>query len=190
MRRLKQTILILVFMSTIAGVAQNNYTEESVKSALKQGFVEFVNDVRPAYTKGDTYLNFKQKALLGTVNPGNYTLPPVPAEGENLLQKAYQFLAANYSSKQLLEKADYKTYGNAIMYIQNYSKNKGNDISDAETALFGGNDQLLNNNALLSGSRGACRWWQLHCHLNQIFGNSGGSQLIQAIVTIIIILLL
>lgn len=176
-------------MSTIAGVAQKGYTEESVKTALKQGFVEFVNDVRPAYTKGDTYLNFKQKALLGTVNPGNYTLPPVPAEGENLLQKAYQFLAANYSSKQLLEKADYKTYGRAIMYIQNYSKNRGNDVSDAETALFGGNDQLLNNNALLNGSRGACRWWQLHCHINQIFG-AVGSQVLQIIIDVIIILIL
>ncbi|WP_432410444.1 hypothetical protein [Rasiella sp. SM2506] len=190
MRSLKQTVIILIFLSTVVGLAQKSYTEESVKTALKQGFVEFVDDVRPAYSKGDTYLNFKQKALLGKVKPTSYILPPVPVEGEDLLKKAYQFLAANYSSKQLLENADYKVYGKAIMFIHNYSKNNNREVSDGEIALFGGNEQLLDDNTLIASSRGVCKWWQLSCHLNQIFGNGGGGQILQIIIDLIIILIL
>ena len=190
MKRLKQTLLIIVFMSSLVGVAQKNYTEASVKDALKQGFAEFVDNLRPAYSNGDTYREFKDKVFFGVVNPPNYTLPPVPAEGENLLQKAYQFLVANYSSRQLLEKADYKTFGKAILYINNYSNNNNKSVQDAEVALFGGNSQLISNNALLSNTRGVCKWWQLWCHLDQIFGGGGAGQLLQAIVQFIIILIL
>lgn len=185
MKRLKQTLLIIVFMSSLVGVAQKSHTEASVKDALKQGFAEFVDNLRPAYSNGDTYKEFKDKVFFGVVNPPNYTLPPVPAEGENLLRKGYQFLVANYSSRQLLEKADYKTFGKAILYINNYSNNNNKSVQDAEVALFGGNSQLMNNNALLTSNRGVCKWWELWCHLDQIFGGGNGQTILVWIINLI-----
>lgn len=190
MRSLKISILFLFFVSSFVAQAQQNLTKSSVTAALKQGFVEFVENVRPFYSTGDTYINFKEKALLGVTKPGTYTLPPVPVEGEDLLSKAYQFLAASYTSRQLLEQADYKAYGKAVLYINNYTKSRNKSIGDAEVALFGGNEQLLNNNPLIGTARGACKWWQLWCHLDQIFGNGGGGQIIQILIDLIVIILL
>ncbi len=189
MKSLKKTILILVLMSTVVGLAQKKYTEESVKSALKQGFVAFVDNVRPAYTRGDTYNEFKKKVFFGDVVLPNYTLPPVPTEGENLLSKSYQLLVANYTSKEMLDNVDYKTFGKAVLFINDYSKDQNKSVLDAEIALFGNNGQLLNNNSLLNSTRGKCKWWQLWCHLNQIFGNGGGAQILQAIIVLIITIL-
>lgn len=177
-------------MSSLVGVAQKNYTEASVRDALKQGFVEFVDNLRPAYKKGDSYNEFKDKVFFGMVKPPNYTLPPVPVEGEDLLKKGYQFLVANYNTSQLLTKADYKTYGKAVLFINNYSKTKNKSVFDAETALFGGNSQLLDNNSLLTSTRGKCKWWQLWCHVEQVFGGAAAGQILQIIIDYIIILIL
>ncbi|HIB47789.1 MAG TPA: hypothetical protein EYN07_04270 [Flavobacteriaceae bacterium] len=189
MKKIKQILLILLFMGSLTGVAQKNYTKESVKVALKQSYVDFVNIVRPAFTRGDSYKEFKDKVFYGVVKPPNHTLPPIPVEGEALLQKAYQSLNANYSTQQLLEKADYKTYGRALIYVDNYTKNNSKSVMDAEIALFGGNSDLLYNNSLVRGTD-KCKWWQLWCHLNQVFGSSGGAQILQAIIDIILIIIL
>ena len=189
MRSLKLSIIILLFMSSFVGHTQQNPTKSSVTTALKQGFVQFVENVRPFYSTGDSYVDFKEKALLGVTTSGTYILPPVPSEGEMLLQTAYQFLAAKYTSKQLLAQADYKAYGRAILYINSYSQTQNKSLGDAEIALFGGNGQLLSNNPLISRSPGVCKWWQLWCHIDQIFGPDAGAQIIQAIVNFIISIL-
>ncbi|RDK89091.1 hypothetical protein [Marinirhabdus gelatinilytica] len=184
MRNFKPFLILIFLLSTTYGVAQEKYTEASVTNALKENFVVFVENVRPAYTKGDNYAEFKRGVLVGTSKPPNYTLPPIPIEGENLLKEAYRVLVANYSPNQIMQGSNFKLVGKAVLYINDQTQKKS--VADAEAALFGGNDYLLNNNVILNSSRGECKWWELWCHLNQVFGSGGGAQILQTIVTIII----
>lgn len=167
--------------------AQQSLTESSVKSALVNNFAEFVESVSVFYSSGDTYLQFKKKVLLGSpTQQAKTALPTLPSQGENLLKRAYYYLSNGLGSSAVVNNNDYITFGEAILYLQNFRKNNKCDFETAEVSLFGGNSSILTNNAILKSNKAGCKWWQLWCHLEEIFGSQIGNQILEALVTILL----
>lgn len=160
-----------------------------IQSQLIDGMVSFVESVRPFYSKGDTYQQFKLKVLIGNEVSAKTALPTLPPEGEAMLKKAYEYLSKGYSSATIASKDNGKTIGNATVFMYNYQKENARSSISADVALFGGNQTALENNPLAEASRKKCKWWQLLCHLQNIFGDDGGQQILDQIVIVIIDLL-
>jgi len=153
-----------------------------VQSQLVDGMVSFVESVRPFYAKGDTYQQFKVKVLIGNQTVAIRTaLPVLPKEGEAMLQKAYEYLSKGLTAKGIAAKDNGKTIGEATLFMYNYQKGNSRSSIDADVALFGGNQTALDNNPLTRASRKRCKWWQIRCHLQNIFGDDVGDQITDAL---------
>ena len=158
-----------------------------VQSQLIDAMVSFVESVRPFYTAGDTYQQFKLKVLIGNQTEAAKTaLPTLPPEGEAMLKKAYEYLSNGLTDRGIAGKDNGKTIGESVIFMYNYQKNNSKSSISADVALFGGNQLVLDNNPLAEASRKRCKWWQLLCHLQSIFGDDGGQQVLDAIVIQII----
>ncbi len=188
MKNLKQIIttlaIILFFVGTNQGYGQKKgeITSNQVKEMLIKGFADFVESLRPFYNNGDDLVSFKKKVLLGSTRP--MTLPPITPDGDMMLTNAYNSLKNGLNYNQIIQKGDYKTIGNAILYIDNYMKSNRSNANNAQIALFG--NSFVKNNPLELATRGKCKWWQLSCHLQQIFGENGGQTILNFIIEIII----
>lgn len=186
MKTLKQilSILVITLVSFSNANAQNGkpaLSNQEVQTGLVETFANFVESVKPFYSKGDTYNQFKRKALLGTTDT-KPSLPVIPKEGENMLKKAYSYLSRGFTYSQIIKDGDYKTMGKAVVYISNQAKSKNKSFENTQSIIFG--DDLLINNPF-DATRKKCKWWQLACHLNDIFGDGVGDQIIQLIIIIL-----
>lgn len=112
-------------------------------------------------------------------------LPTLPPEGEAMLQKAYEYLSKGYSATSIASKDNGKTIGNAAVFMYNYQQKNSKSSISTEVALFGGNLKALENNPIADASRKKCKWWQLLCHLQSIFGDDGGTAINNGIVLVI-----
>ncbi len=193
MKNLKNVFSILVLaimmVSSInvnAQKEQTSLTTSEVKTELIKGFAKFVESVRPFYKRGDSYDLFKRKVLLGTTNTRT-ALPTIPSEGEKMLKKAYDYLSKGLYYDQMVANGDYKTIAAAVLYVNNHAKSKNQKFTDSQALLFG--DNILVNNPFDNGNRSGCKWWQLWCHLDSIFGDGNGDVIIDAIIDALIILL-
>ena len=193
MKKLKNVFSILVLTMFMVGSinvngqnGQTSLTSSEVKNELIEGFAKFVESVRPFYRKGDTYKMFKRKVLLGTTNAKS-ALPTIPTEGENMLKKAYEYLSQGLYYDQIITKGDYKTIAAAVLFVHNQSTSKKGKYTDNEAILFG--DNILVNNPFDKANRAGCKWWQLSCILESIFGEGNGDIIIDAIIDAILGLL-
>jgi hypothetical protein len=190
MKKLKTMTLLLFICIGLQVTAQKNssLSKEDVKTELIEGFAKFVESVRPFYQKGDTFQEFKHKVFYGyTASKNTRPTPVLPTEGDAMLKKAYDYLSIGYNYSQMVNIGDYETMGNAVLFYDTEQKKVGSNAkkSDIEATLFGGDSTRLNSNPMLA-NRGGCRWWQLSCHLDSIFGNDGGAAILDTIITIII----
>lgn len=192
------TALAIVFAMNVSAqktTANNSHTlppqqTAQIQSQLVDGMVSFVESVRPFYAKGDTYPQFKLKVLIGNeASAAKTALPTLPPEGEAMLQKAYEYLSQGYSATSIARKDNGKTIGNAAVFMYNYQRENGKSSISADVALFGGNQNALENNPLSNASRKKCKWWQLLCHLQSIFGDDGGQQILDGIIPLLLDLL-
>lgn len=188
--KILKTIAFVLFISLgLQVTAQNrtsksNWTKEEVKQELIDGFASFVESVRPFYQKGDSYAQFLEKVFFGTNNSNNKVIPILPPAGDGLLKKAYDYLSRGYTNSQIISIGNYEAMGNAVLFYDEEQKKIGKnaDRSEIEVALFGGNATILESNSMLA-NRGRCRWYELSCHLDSIFGEGNGNTVMQAILT-------
>jgi len=172
-------VTVNTFAQTLTASKPGSLTTAQIsqgQSELINGMVSFVESVRPFYAKGDSYEEFKYKALVGdttvaikTILPTN---PTITIEGEAMLKRAYLYLSKGYSAVQITKVDNGKTFGEAMVFMYH-----------ADAALFGGNQKTLENNA--KATKGRCKWWQLACHINSIFGETVGPVITEAIGTLI-----
>lgn len=162
-----------------------------VQSQLIDAMISFVESVRPFYTEGDTYQQFKLKVLIGNQTSAARTaLPTLPPEGEAMLKKAYEYLSNRLTDRGIAEQDDGKTIGEALLFTYNYQKDNSKSSISADVALFGGNQLALDNNPLAESSRKKCKWWQVICHLENVINwiNDHGDDVIEAIGIIVSVL--
>ena len=162
-----------------------------VQSQLIDGMISFVESVRPFYTTGDTYQQFKLKVLIGNQTTAARTaLPTLPPEGEAMLKKAYEYLSNGLTNRGIAGKDNGKTIGEALLFTYNYQKDNSKSSISADVALFGGNQLALENNPLAETSKRRCKWWQVICHLENVINwiNDHGDDVIEAVGIIVSIL--
>lgn len=185
MKTIIMILLPLLMLGTQAKAQkQSTYTKGEVKTELIKSFADFVESVKPFYSKGDSYLDFKLKVLIGNPQADKSLLPTLPAEGEALLLKAYNYLKAGYSYTEIINKGDFETMGKAAIFMSDKVKS-GKTETYAEIALFGGNSTALETNPMLPTSKKPCKWYQLWCHLDNVLGEGWGETIIIMIIEII-----
>lgn len=199
MKTLKICIVVILlavtgntFAQTLTASKPGTLTAAQIsqgQSELINGMVSFVESVRPFYAKGDTYEAFKYKALVGdqtvAIKTALPTTPTITIEGEAMLKKAYLYLSKGYSAIKIAKVDNGKTFGEAMVFMYEYhTKNAKSSIS-ADVALFGGNQNALDNNPTAKATKGNCKWWQLACHINSIFGETVGPVITEALGTLI-----
>ena len=174
-------------LNVTAQKSDSSLTQEQVKTGLIESFAKFVEAVRPFYSKGDTYAQFERKVLIGTPVRGTGSggiLPTLPPEGFNMLRKAYEYLSRGLSYAQIVKAGDYEVMGRAAIFVSNQTAS-GVSSYDAGVALFGGNAAALENNPLLAQARGKCKWWQLWCHVDEVFGEGTWNTIMTIIINIL-----
>ncbi|WP_136073160.1 hypothetical protein [Candidatus Ulvibacter alkanivorans] len=191
MKALYKTMLLCTFLFLSVGAHQvtaqsNDFepTKAEVKTALNHAFADFVEAVRPYYTVGQSYNQFKRSLLLGSAS-SRASLPNVPQQGEKMLEKAYNYLKSGYSINRIKKEQNYTTMGNAILYVNQQAQERNRDYIEMEPILFGENSTFPTNNL----REGRCKWWQLWCHLESVFGPEGG-QILSAIIGVIIAIII
>lgn len=142
----------------------------------------FVEGVKTYYKKGTSYEDFT-KSLVGE-GAGKMT-----EEGDAMLKKAYNYLSKGTPQKEIADKDSMIEIAAAAVFISQY--NAKHKTSYGESVLFGNPtlDTFPTNNLMKSNSARKCRWYQVRCHLQSIFGESGGNTLTNALVQFLIGLL-
>lgn len=165
--------LIATVMLSVSGNAQIESKEESRIAAAKT-FVSFKNQLLQAFNNSTDYSSFEKNVC------GKWQNTTV---GRNLLNEAYISLKNKTSDKIIIETYNGITIAKALKFqTDTLEKNPKSNGSE----LFGGpGDGTTGNYNPTSRDGYPCRWWQLSCHLNQIFGDEGGEILMNAIVVII-----
>ncbi len=195
MKKIILSILLVAFWAVgnmnaqqiLIGKELSKEQTKELHRATIEGMVSFVESVRPFYEEGDSYEQFKLKVLIGSGDVNLRTaLPTLPPQGEAMLKKAYGYLSSNASSRNIALQDDGKTFADAYLYTLKYERDNSKSSISGNIALFGGNKSQLENNPLESQTRKKCKWYQLFCHLGNIFGEEGGSAITNAVVTVII----
>lgn len=155
-------LVMLISVNVSAQKQQFSKSEvENVKKNLRKTMNSFVEGVKPYYKDGISYSAFKRN-LIGE----NFV--KITVEGDALLKKSYTYISKNVTSKEILAKDNGEEIAKAYIFTTEY--NKKNNSKNGDFVLFGnptGNtfpDTILNKEA-------PCRWYQLGCWFNHIFGD-------------------
>jgi hypothetical protein len=170
--------LIATVLFAFNGNAQEKLSQEDLRVILAQGMVDFTNSLKPAYEKTDNLEDFK-KMVAGS------WYSKIPKEGNNLLDKAYQFLSKNTSDEEIAKSYNGKEIAEAALYVDSLSK-KGVKTDGSE--LFGGTTGDFNSYAT-SITTAKCKWYQIACWLKEIFGDVEGEIILITIVRALTILI-
>ena len=166
--------LVAVVMFGFVGNAQK-VTEESVRYSLSEEMVSLVSALKPAYRNGATFETFEKVVI------GNSTKTK---EGSALLKKVYEYTTKSTSKEEILRSYSGSEMAAACLYMNDVYK--ANPNSDGRE-LFGGTTGDFNPYpATIQGKSAPCAWYQLGCWAHQIFGEAGGTAIINAIVEILI----
>lgn len=151
--------LLFAFIATImltgVGFGQKQQpTQEQVEMALVERMAEFIKNLGTFYKNGQTYDQFKAELYKSKKAPTT-----LPKEGEDLLKKAYSYLVKGGATKEQVRKDGVKEMVNALKFIDK----SGNDYS-----LFGVSNEAALSDINVAGKY-PCKWWQIGCHLKEIF---------------------
>ena len=161
-----------IFVGFGAQAQKTIATKEDARLALAKGFVSFRNSLKPAILEAKDVKSYKT-AVCGP------WLATIPAEGDNLLNAAYETLKKGISDDELI-----KTYSGkemaaaALLYNEIIKKNPKSDGSE----LFGGTTGNFNPYAARQLTTSNCRWYQLMCWLREIFGEAGAAVIMGQII--------
>jgi len=160
--------LIATVLFAFSGNAQK-VTQESVRLILAQGMSDLTSSLKPAFDKSSNVEDFK-KVITGSW----YT--NITKEGNDLLNMSYKLLSSKASQAEILKNYNGKEMAAAALYVDNLSK-KGVKTDGSE--LFGGTTGDFNPYANTVTAK--CRWYQLSCWIKEIFGESAGTIINEAI---------
>ncbi|WP_457565064.1 hypothetical protein [Caminibacter sp.] len=138
--------------------------------------VNFCELIEPVMDNVKDYESFRIK-LVGKTD--------IPSEGELLLKKAYYYLSNKISKEQILKEYKGIEIALALDYIRLAQSNPKLSSLPAY-GLFGNNPIDITYIDGNTAAKYPCRWYQLGCHLKQIFGEDFGNEILHAIVYVII----
>ncbi len=149
----------------LSGNAQE-ISKEVARVYAAKTFVSFKNQLSDAFSKSNDYSSF-EKIVCG--NWKNTT------DGKYLLNEAYNHLKSKTSDERLVSNYDGIGIAKALKFQKEVlSKNPKSDGSE----LFGGPGDGTTGNYNPQSKSYPCKWWQLSCHLDQIFGDGMGPKII------------
>lgn len=173
-------ILTLVLLVSVNLSAQiTTYSEAEVSEKLDQVMLSLVQSAKPYYLKGDSYRTFRDK-LYGkqaSINPSE--------KGEALIKKVYSYVSSGASEKTITD-GSLVEIANAYLFIYKTEKNQRN--ASGEMELFGSTTGDFNPHPTGKVEYNCC-FFCLSCHLNTVFGEIGGPQVLDGIIKWILILL-
>lgn len=135
----------------MALVTQAQITPSLSKNQLGKAMALFVENVKPAYQKGQTYAAF-EKTLLGT-----WSNTP---EGTALLCKAFDYISKGVSSDLIMSNYNGLEMTNALSAI---AKSK----SSTDGAAVFGSDANASNSFSDKGTKEGCKWYQILCFVQK-----------------------
>lgn len=175
MKNLLKLVAVFMLMFSFISKAQSakvgtpNEDSNNIRFKLATNAAKMTENMAPFYHAGYSYSQFKTVAL-GT--SGN----AATAEGEALLVIVYNFLKDGVSSAQIIKSYNGKEMGDAMV------KSKGNDVSLFATPE---NEPKLGGGEVIIQSKGGCRWYQISCWIDDIFGAGTAVLLVKGILAII-----
>lgn len=162
--RNKISVLVLTLLMTLnySLNAQSTKDRDYVETELRKGMASFVDGVRSIHTKGMSYEEFRIKLV------GNDLSKNVTKEGNDLLNKAFDYVSSGTSSKEIINSGSVKEIAAAVFFVREY--NDKNRSSHGDAVLFGsvkGGDDFPENSAM--SAKRNCKWYQIGCHLSNIW---------------------
>ena len=166
--------LIATVMFSISGNAQIE-TKEDARLAAAKTFVSFKNQLSQAFNASSDYASFEKTVCGKWQNT---------IDGRYLLNEAYNHLKNKTSDEKIIESYDGVGIAKALKFQQDaLTKNPKSTGSE----LFGGpGDGTTGNYNPVGREPYPCKWWQLNCHLDQIFGPKAGSAILNALIDFIL----
>lgn len=170
--------LIATVLLSFSGNAQIK-TKEDARLAAAKTFVSFKNQLSQAFNISKDYYSF-EKNVCGKWQNTN--------EGKYLLSEAYNHLKNKTSDDKLISSYDGVGIAKALKFQQDVlSKNPNSTGSE----LFGGpGDDTAGEYNPNRKAPYPCRWWQIKCHLGQLFGEEAGALIISEGIKFLISLLI
>ena len=165
--------LIATIMMSVNGNAQIE-TKEDARLTASKTFVSFKNQLSEAFNKSKDYASFEKNVCGSWQNT---------SDGKFLLNEAYNHLKNKTSDDTILSSYNGIGIAKALKFQQDIlTKNPKSSGSE----LFGGpgDDTTGNYNPMSKGY--PCRWWQLKCHLDQIFGDTLGDIILNSLICILL----
>jgi hypothetical protein len=184
MKKLIFGLVAVVFFGV--GAKAQQVSKEETRIYAAKIMVEFKSALVPAFNNSKSFEEFIKNST-GPYNPqGRMT-----TEGYNLLKVAYNYLSSKTNNEKIIASYDGKEIALAFKYLQvNTIIDEGNlfGISLNGTKNIGGKGgpSMSYENLLLNNETEGCKWWQLRCHLQSIFGDDGGDLILDAIIKLII----
>ncbi len=137
---------------------------EEIRTKLATMMAEMKDNLSTVYSSGTSYESFRSKAL-------GRSGSAVTQEGEALLKKSYNYLVAGTSSSQIISSYDGKEMGEAYAKLIQLGVNNehalfstGSDVPKLDTNFN------VNQHESKGSNSSGCRWYQIGCWLDDIFG--------------------
>ena len=158
--------LVATVMCITIGHAQFK-TKEDARLGAAKTFVSFKNQLSQAFNNSKDYSSFEKNVC------GNWQNT---IEGRFLLNEAYNHLKNKTSDDRLITTYDGIGIAKALKLQQELlAKNPNSTGSE----LFGGpGDTSIGNYNPVGKAAYPCRWWQINCHLSQLFGEEAAGEII------------
>jgi len=170
--------LMATVIFSFTGNAQTKLTKESVRLSLAKGMVSFTNSLKPAFNNSKNYGEFK------TAVCGKWT-SKITKEGENLLTASYNLIASKKTDQQILDTYNGKEMAAASLSLIELRKK---DPKADGAPIFGGTTGDFNPYGNQTLAR--CRWFQIGCWIDEIFGPGTTKALVDELIPILVSLLL
>jgi len=166
--------LIATVMLSVSGNAQIE-TKEDARLVSAKTFVLFKNQLSEAFNKSKDYASF-EKNVCGEWRNTN--------DGKYLLNEAFNHLKNQTSDEKIITSYDGIGIAKALKFQQDVlTKNPKSSGSE----LFGGpGDYTAGNYNPIEKGAYPCRWWQIKCHLNEIFGNEVGGIILNSLICLLL----
>jgi hypothetical protein len=161
--------LIATVLFSATGNAQK-VTQESVRLQLANAMVSFTNAMKPAYSQAKNFDDF-EKIVCGDWSSTN------SKEGHALLQASYNLIAKKTTDAEIVRSYSGKEMA-AVALLHN--ENLKNNINSSGIEVFGGTTGDFN--PYTTNVEGRCRWYQIACWFEEIFGPVAGPKILNFLI--------
>lgn len=153
---------VMLFVIFGSNVFAQDYTDsKTLQVELEKGAVSFVKSVSPAYSKGIDVKSFKTKLI------GEKNITTITKEADALLNEAYNLLSKN-APEDVIKKEATKEFAAVTVFVLKYAQDNKLKLDDNSgyIAAFGGDESGLSD---LGQSVEGCKWYQVGCHLSNLW---------------------